>query len=288
MSIVTDDYGLVKDNEHLVVFVPGSKKALPFRVLARHNRGGEILNYGSIPITSGEAWGSYDGGTTTAPADNVIPNRAYTMTNSSKLFTPPSDMSNTYSSTDMFYIPADDFRNRIFHIYMDLTPHFIRCGIQIPRGQNQLRYQNNRVILGVDKTSGWQWGGLELVQFPEINMGYMFGNDTNVDWYNSVVFRYGEYIIGIPGDAETIFDLLNKNRPAHWLELPIASYDSTIRAGFNKTYADGRDFDGFKLYSKEDKAYALNEYAAEISKLSPEVVIGRPSNTNTSRQRMVR
>jgi len=112
---VTDKNGLVEDNHYMVVFIPASEKALPFRILARQNRGGEIIDYGSIPITASETWGSYDGGTTTAPDDGVIPSRGFTST--AKSFTPPSGMSNVYDSSDMWYIPYD-YRERLFHIKM--------------------------------------------------------------------------------------------------------------------------------------------------------------------------
>lgn len=268
---VIDQLGLVNDNRYMVVFIPANARALPFRVISRHNRGGEVLPYGSIPITNGESWASYDGGTTTAPAANVIPNRAYIPTSSPKKFAALSDMSSVYDSTDMWYTSAEEFRTRLFHVYMDVIPKFIRCGIQIPSGQDQLRFQGNRVILGVGKTSGWTRGGLETVHFPELHYGYAFGNDTNLDVYNSVVFTYGEYVIGIPTDASLIFDLLSGDKPAHWVEMPIASYDSSIRSAFERNYG----MEGFPLYAKEDRQDAMSEYTGIIGKLKPEVRVER-------------
>lgn len=268
---VTDQYGLVNDNRYMVVFVPANARALPFRVISRHNRGGEVLPYGSIPIDAAEVWASYDGGTTTAPVDNVIPNRAYTSTGSPKKFTPLDDMTSVYDSSDMWYTSAEEFRTRLFHVYMDVFPRFIRCGVQIPTGQDQLRFQGNRVILGVGKSSGWTRGGLELVHFPELHYGYTFGNDLNIDVYNTVMFTYGEYVIGIPTDASLVFDILSGDKPAHWVEMPIASYDASIRAAFERNYG----IEGFPLYAREDRQDAMSEYSGIIGKLKPEVRIER-------------
>lgn len=256
---VTDRYGLVEDNRYMVVFIPASEKALPFRILARQNRGGEILDYGSIPITSGETWGSYDGGTTTAPADDVIPNRGFT--NTAKSFTPPTNMSNVYDSSDMWYVPYD-YRERLFHIKMDLTPKTLRCGMQIPKGANQQRFQKDRVILGVDKEAGFERGGLEYVQFPEIHYGFTFGNETNLDFYNKVRFTYGEYKVGIPADPDVVYNLLDGRIQSHWVTMPVATYDATLRVALEKCYG----FDGFDMYSPEERAEAVANYSAVIAR----------------------
>lgn len=271
-SKITDEYGLVEDNGYLTVFIPASQMAIPFRVLARHNRGGEVLNYGSIPITAAETWGSYDGGTTTAPAASVIPSRGFT--NSAKSFTPPSDMSTVYDSSDMWYVPYD-FRERIFHVKMEVSPSFVRCGVQLPKGQNQQRFQRDRAVLGVDKTSGFNRGSLEMIHFPEIRVGYTFGNDTNLDLFNTVKFTYGEYLIGIPGDAELIYNILDKRVASYWVTLPIATYDSAIKVGLQKDYG----IEGFDMYSPEDRRYAIEEYEKIIEKINKDVLIVKKTST---------
>lgn len=256
---VTDKYGLVENNNYLVVFVPASEKAIPFKVLARQNYGGEVLNYGALPITASEVWGSYDGGTTTAPAAGVTPGRAYTST--AKSFTPLSDMSNAYDSGDMWYLPYD-YRERLFHIRMKVTPSVLRCGMQIPKGASQQRFQKDRVILGVDKSAGFERGGLEYVQFPEIHYGFTFGNDTNIEWYTNVKFLYGEYKIGIPADPDVVFNVLDGRINSHWVTMPVSTYDATLRVALEKSYG----FDGFELYSPEERAEALVAYKKTIER----------------------
>jgi len=280
-SKTTDSFGLVEDNSYLTVFIPASQLAIPFRVLARHNRGGEVLNYGALPITAAETWGSYDGGTTTAPADDVIPSRGFT--NTAKSFTPPVDMSTVYDSSDMWYIPYD-FRERLFHVKMEVTPSLIRCGVQIPKGQNQQRFQRDRAVLGVDKISGFNRGSLEMIHFPEVRIGYTFGNDTNLDLFNTVKFTYGEYMIGIPGDAELIYNILDKRVPSHWVTLPIATYDSAVKVGLQKDYG----IEGFNMYSPEERRYAIEEYQSVIEKINKDILIVKKVPTDSSPGNVIR
>src|SRR5271157_4159911 len=79
---VTDNLGLVQANQYMVVFIPASKKALPFRVITRKNYGRENVPYGALPVTASTAYSgltSADTVTGTA-AVGQIPGRAYNST----------------------------------------------------------------------------------------------------------------------------------------------------------------------------------------------------------------
>jgi hypothetical protein len=71
---VVDELGLVLENEHLVVYIPATAKALVFRVKSRVNRGFEKLHYGPIPLPKDTPLPSYIGGSDTRfQPDGVMP-----------------------------------------------------------------------------------------------------------------------------------------------------------------------------------------------------------------------
>lgn len=257
---VLDQLGLILENSFLTVYIPASQKALVFRVISRQNKGAEEIPYGPLPLPSGTPLPTYDGTTATVPADGVIPSRAFT---SKGLRFPigkgtPLPLETTAASaSDMWHLPAKEFKERIFHILMEVTPKTLRCDLQIPTEVTQQRFQRTKVTLGIEYDWGFQRGGLETIQIPGVHYGWRFGNDLNPDFYTYVKFTYGEYIIEIPKDPETIFNILNRRTPAHWVTLPvIGSYDTT----FDRVLTANYGFDGFPLYSFDQKEKAISEY----------------------------
>ncbi|MCD6241032.1 hypothetical protein J7K27_05900 [Candidatus Bathyarchaeota archaeon] len=257
MVSVVDHLGLVLENNFLAVYIPAKNSALVFRVKSRQNRGFEELNYGGLPLSSGDTLPTYDGGSATVPEDGVLPARAYTK--SGKGF----PMTGAYDPNDMWYLPYRDYKDRLFHVIQYVTPSFIRIDLQIPRNVVQGRFQRDRVIVGVDKDFGFSRGVYETVHLPEIYYGYRWGNDTNIDLYTFVKFVYAEYIIEIPKDPELIFNILTKRIPCKWISLPINSWDVSIEGGLLKTYG----FIGFKLYGIHQKEEAIREYAKQLKEV---------------------
>lgn len=255
MAYVTDSYGLVNENEHLVMFIPATKRALIFRVLARNNPGTEVLNYGALPIDSGSTMSSYDGGSVSVPADGVMPSRGYTNTSTSLSFETPSDVTGSYDSNDMWYLP-DTYRERLFHVNTFITPSWTRVGVQVPKGTNQMRFQRDRSITGVDKSFGYRRGCFETIHIPELRYGYMFGNETNIRTYTNVKFVYGEYEVGVPTNGSLIQAILSKDVPSHWVTMPITNYDASVRMALIKDYG----FEGYRLFDKSNKSAAISEY----------------------------
>ena len=212
---VTDKNGLVNDNELLVVYFPNSNKAMVYRVIARQNRGFERIDYGALPTTAGQVLNTYDGSTIAVGFNGEMSARAYT----------PGikfPMSNVWDSTDMWFVPYT-WNDRVFHVRTNITPGCVRMGLQIPQGVNQSRFQKERVVGGVDQSTGfgYNFGEMETVHLPEIHYGYTFGNDTNIDFRSGVKFTYGEYYVKIPNSSSLIFDVLSRNYPAHWVGLPM-------------------------------------------------------------------
>jgi hypothetical protein len=255
MDRVTDELGLVEENGYITVFIPANQLALVFRVRARINRGAEVINYGPIPISSGETLKTLDGGSTTAPADGVIPARAYT---EDKTF----PMANAYDTSDMWYLP-EDYRERIFHVIQMVTPAFLRTEIRIPTGISQGRFQRDKITTGVEKTFGFGRGRTETIHLHKVHYGYRYANDTNVPFYTFVKFIYGEYLIEIPQDPELIFYILTRKVPSHWISLPITYWDTSIA----RAMADAYGIDGFKLYGVNQRETAISEYSSVIGRV---------------------
>ena len=256
---VTDKYGLVRDNELLVVYLPQSNKAMVYRVISRENKMFETMDYGHIPTTAADVLNTYDGSTATVGLSGEMPPRSYT---AGKKFA----LSNCWDDTDMWFVPYT-WNDRVYHVKTQITPGSMRVGLQIPLGVNQSRFQKERVVGGADTSLGfgYNFGQMETVHLPEIHYGYTFGNDTNLTLKTGVKFIYGEYIVKIPNSAPLIFDVLSRAYPAHWVGLPISTADASITQGLKKTWG----FDGFTVYPNINRAEAIIEYTAILT--SPDV-----------------
>lgn len=256
---VVDKDGLVKDNELLVVYFPNSNKAMVYRVISRQNKSFERIDYGKLPIAASEVLNTLDGGSATAGIAGELPARAYT---TGKQFA----RTGCWDENDMWFVPYS-WNDRVFHVKMQVSPGFVRVGMQIPQGVNQSRFQKERVVGGVDTSLGFGYnrGQLEIVHLPEIHYGYTFANDTNLALRTGVRFIYGEYVVKIPNSASLIFDVLSRNYPAHWVGLPVSTVDSSITQGLKKTWG----FDGFTVYPNQYRESALQEYGAILG--SPDV-----------------
>lgn len=253
MKSVLDEYGLVVPGEHLVAFIPATNKALVFRVLARINKGYEVYNYGPLPLAAGESLNSYDGGTVSVPADGVIPARGYVPIEKAKTF--PTTEVNVFDTSDMWYVPYTQ-HDTLFHVIQYLTPDFLRCEALIPTGVSQARFQAGKVTLGIAKDWGFTRGKLEIIHFPQLHIGYLWGNDSNMNLYTNVKFLYGEYKVAIPKDASLIFDLITRKIPSAYIVLPINFYDSAIDDALIKTYG----YNGFPVYPVTERGEAISEY----------------------------
>lgn len=254
-KVVLDALGLVPENQYLTVFIPATGRALVFRVGIRWNRGAEVLHYGPLPLVAGEAMSTYEGGTVSVPADGVIPARAYS---DGKSF----PMAGVTDETDMWYT-KEDYRERLFHIIQCVTPAFLRMDVLIPKGVIQRRFQRDKKTGGVHADFGFSRGMLEVVQLPKIHYGYRWGNDTNIDLRTSCTFVYGEYVVEIPRDAGLIFDILTKKVPSRWISLPITVYDPMVKTALLDTYG----FEGFKVYSIDQKGEAVADYTKELTRM---------------------
>lgn len=254
MSRVVDPYGLVLENEFLVAYIPATERALVFRVRSRINKGFERFNYGPIPIPAGIPLPSYAGGSITVPSDGVMPMLSY-IPHPGISF----PMRGAYDETDMWYMPSD-YRDRLFHVILDVTPKWLRIDVTIPKGVSQGRFQKDKITTGIDRIMGFTRGRIELIHFPKIYYGYRFGNDSNLNVYTGVSFTYAEYVVEIPKNEDLIFNILTRNIPSKWVTMPINIYDSAIRSALLEVYG----IEGFTLYPANARDKALQEYRSLI------------------------
>jgi len=221
------------------------------------NKGYEVINYGALPLSSGDSLPTLDGASTTVPADGVLPARAYTEDVSFSL-------SGAYDETDMWYV-TDEYRERLFHVKQFVKPSWLRIDVRIPKSVTQGRFQRDKVVTGVDKDFGFRRGVFEVVHLPKIHYGYRYCNETNLNVYTFVKFIYAEYIVEIPRNSDLIFRVLSKQYPSYWLTLPIVVYDPIVAEGLKDTYG----IEGFTVYRSDQRSEAIREY----EKLLEEVMV---------------
>lgn len=246
---------LVDENRFLTVFLP-AYGAFVFRVLHIVNKNYDVFNYGPLPLTTSTVLSSYDGGSVTPSEDGCIPARSYTENG----VTFP--LQGAFDATDMWYL-NEDYRDRVFHVVLEVSPSFLRVDLEIPKGVKQSRFQKDKIIGGVKSDFGFSRGRIETVHIPRIHYGYRFGNDTNVEWRTYARFRYGEYVVEIPDDPELIFDVLTGRVNSHWVTLPVNSVDDTVTVALRAVYG----FTGFRIFPVNKRSEAISEYSSNLSEV---------------------
>jgi hypothetical protein len=267
MSIV-DKFGLVNENNYMVLFFPATRTALIFRVVSRVNRGFEVFDYGPLPITTNMTLSSYDGGAVTPPADGVLPARSYTTSDITFPAIPGTPLSNVRDTTDMWYLAEED-SDRLFHVKMFIYPPIIRAEVRIPTGVSQAKFQKERVTLGIDTVMGFSRGMLEFIRLPGIRYGFRFGNDTNLHLYTFVRFVFSEYVVEVPKEPTLIYDLLTRRLPSYWITMPVMYLDPAIQDALRRVYGFTEPYWGFRLYgvTASDRDKAIKEYQEVIKML---------------------
>jgi hypothetical protein len=263
---VADKFGLVVENSYLTVYIPATNSTLVFRVISRSNRGFEVFDYGPLPLRSGDTLTTFVGGTTTVPADGVLPAMSFTGDLRFPAI-PGTALVNVRDTSDIWYFDKDD-RDRLFHVKMYVYPPVIRIHVRIPTNVTQYRFQKDRVALGIDAPLGFSRGTLEVVHIPYLIYGYRFANDTNLDLRTYVRFLFGEYVVEIPRDPDLIFDILARRVPSYWITMPIASLEPAIRSALSDVYGFRDPYWGFRLYRSDEKSRreAVREYS-EVLKM---------------------
>ena len=252
-----DQYGLGITNSYLVTVLPPIQSALVFRIKAIANDGYKLFDYGQIPTltTDSETAFTTIGGvpsfTASPPANGTIQQTCYTQN-----LTFP--LTNAYDNTDMWYYP-EDYRDRLFEVITNFTPAYLRVAVNIPTNVTQQGFQKNRVAGGIGQVFGYKRGRFQVVHLPRLHYGYEFGNDCNIAPYTRIKFQYAEYIVEIPKNPQTIFQILNKDPrfPARWTNLPIVSYDPLVKDSLIRSYG----FEGFPIFPLDQQSAAINAYS---------------------------
>jgi len=171
-------------------------KAYIFKVKAVANMYWDKLVYGPLPVKAGMVVGTLVGGTTTVPADGVLP--PYAVVDHLK-FPAPAGLS-AYDSSDMWYIPRD--KSDILFIYkVKLKPSWLRIEPRIPEGVDQARFLGDKNIVGAASLMGFSRGEFEVVQLANVHYGWRIANDTNLAVATRVVFEYRELRVEVVKDG---------------------------------------------------------------------------------------
>ena len=252
-----DQFGLALANSYIVCVFPPTQAAMVWRVKAIANDGYKLFDYGRLPTLTTDAETQYvtNGGNPTGitpspPAAGTIQQNCYTQNIQFAL-------TNAYDNTDMWYYP-EDYRDRLFEVITNITPAYLRVAVNIPTNVTQQGFQKNRVAGGIGQVFGYKRGRFQVLHLPKLHYGYEFGNDTNIVPYVRIKFLYGEYIVEIPQDPNTIFSILNKDPrfPARWSTLPVETYDPLLKTSLVNSYG----FEGFPIYPIDQKATAITTY----------------------------
>lgn len=247
---------ICQEGDYLTVFLPPVNQAIVFWVKSVLNKGREVMDYGPLPLASGTTLPTYDGASTTVPADGVLPGRSY----ADDLSFP---MKGGYEERDMWYLPPTE-GFKLFHVIQYVTPAWLRVEVRVPRGVPQSRFQSGRIMTGVDKDFGFSRGVVEAIHLPGIHYGYRYGNETNIDVHTFVKFVYGEYAVEIPRNPELIFDVLVRRVRSRWFSLPVWSVaEPEVSRALREAYgfdAERRIY-GFRLYRHDQRDEAIREYS---------------------------
>ncbi len=233
---VTDEYGLVRDNNYLVVQIPALGTAFVYWVKTRDNPGYEAFHYGPAPLPSGLPCSSFIGGSLNVPNTGVIPPESYC----GPVTMPPPRGVTTEDITDMWYFKLH--LNKLYHVKQFVKPSWIRVDYQIPVGNEQHRFGQS--VIGVGYTMGFNRGFMEFVVLPQTHYGFVYGNDIPYGVFTSVDIVYAQYEVAIPSDPMVIFKVITHELPAYYVTLPIITVQSTLRDALINSYG----FEGFPIY----------------------------------------
>lgn len=251
---------ILDENSILAVYIPATNRAFVWRVKSLTNKNYTSIDYGPLPIPANYPFSSYITGVIPAPAAGVMPAYSYTPIGGELSF----PFAGAYDETDMWYLPKD-YHERVFHVVSMVTPGWLRCDIAIPRGVPQGKFQRDRVSTGLEKLMGYSRGWMETVHIPSLRYGYRYGNDSSLNVYTGIRFRYGEYVIETPRDAELIFNILTRRVKAdRWISLPIQSYDE----GIKRALLDDYGIEGFPVYGQHERARAIPEYTDLLGRVT--------------------
>ncbi len=247
----------LEENQYLVVYIPDLEGLYPFRVRAILNKGCEVYEYGPLPVEL--EFGK---------VGKIPPN---TVTGSFTWIArrdPSSSISVdgvAQRKDDIFFIPESQ-RNRLIHAWIDVQPRILRCYREIPKGQKPYRYldigvadagRTGAVIGAVDYSSSFGYVReypVEQIFIPEVMIGWVFANRTNLPVWTHSTIQYREYLVEIPRDSYLIFDLMTRKVKSYWFTY-MAIATTAFKATLEKVYG----VLPIKLYGAHERDKAIPE-----------------------------
>ena len=195
---VTDEKGLVLENQILTIIYPFENAITPFRVVTRNNHGYEDFEYGPIPYTA------------SGHSSGVVPSRSYTSE-----FTFSYSRLQPESAPDMFYFTD---KNKIYHTYITFQPaYLLRVFRRIPKGTTTMVFRTvtPSPSLSLDIEFGFSRGTIEQVFLPHIQIGWFLANPTNIDLRTNVHITYGDYDVEFIDKPEIVWDIMKGKLASH-------------------------------------------------------------------------
>jgi len=234
---VVDDKGLVLDNQILVVQYPFENAISAFRVVRRLNKNYETFEYGPIPYTA------------SGHTSGVVPARSYT-----------SEFTFTYTrllpeaQADMWYFTD---KNKIYHVHMNIDPaYLLRIFQRVPKGTTPTMFRTvtPSPTLALSIEFGFFRGYIETVFLPNVQVGWIVANPTNVDLRTYVRFIYGDYEVEFIDKAEVLWNIMKGKIPAHWV--PFGGVTPVSEATMNRALSalDAKMVHLQPLYLSDDEA----------------------------------
>jgi len=223
---IVDKYGLVNEQQHLILFFPQHNGYLCFRIHTRLNKGFERLLYGPLPVQES----GYE--------DGVIP------AGSVKSYKFPSQVSSAGdrvvwkwsppSADDIFYFSEED---KIFDVMLNIQPAFLRNYIYYPTDQPQISFREKKVTVDPHNPDdlGFFRSHYNMIFLPKVDVEFFSANNTNVDLRTFATFTYAEYVVEMVTDKEKIRDLIVGEK-AKLVTMPYFKRHSKVEDMFTRVY----------------------------------------------------
>ncbi|RLC63798.1 MAG: hypothetical protein DRI01_04545 [Chloroflexi bacterium] len=231
----------VKEGRYLLLYIPAYGGVIPYRVVEWRNKDAEFINYGPFPYTA------------SGYPEGVIP--AYHVTSEVTF----KDITGRYppeKSSDMFYFTEAD---RLVHTYIDIRPKVFRVFRNIPMNYKQYSLLGYATAdpgasgsSGQSTDFGYSTGKvIEHLFIPNMHVGWILANRTNMDLKTYVRISYVEYKVEIPKDANLIFKMILGEAPAYWYTMPVYTRVAQIDELITKIYGLTDVIPLYKVYERE-------------------------------------
>jgi len=257
-------FPILEPGDFVKIYVPCHDTYLVFQVVKVLNRGFEVLNYGLIPLSSGDTVNDVVSGTKTVPANGVLPARSWV----SIMLKPLTWMKpHIDSEVDLLFVESEK-KNVLMHCYVVTTPGFIKMLVEIPRGYQRVPFRDFTQPYSVlDSDIKPALGFVETISIPGVHQNVMFMNWTNIDLYVYITLIYGYYNIIVPSNPEVIYNVLsNKVKNVHEVVFSYYTSEPGVNDALRKWVGSFGISANIHILSKEKALKQIEEFLTKVPK----------------------